>query len=80
MGGGGEGGGVPQNGEVASVVFQSVCNLRHQNQSRITVFIQFAVLHERIIRTNIAFPLYVSQSGMVMLSVLEYLEKEFCFP
>ena len=70
---------MPQKGEVASVVLKLVCNLRHRNRSRITGLIQFTVLHERIIRISIAFPLYVSHSGMVMLSVLEYLQKEFCF-
>ena len=77
--GGWEFGGVPQKGEVASVVLKLVWNLRYRNQSRITGLIQFAVPHERIIRISIAFPLYVSQSGMVMLSVLEYFYNEFCF-
>jgi hypothetical protein len=71
---------VPQNGEVASVASKLVCNVRLRNQSRITGLIQFAVLHERIIRISIAFPLYVSQTGLVMLSALGYLEKEFYFP
>lgn len=70
---------MPQKREVASVVLNLVCNLRHRNQTRITGLIQFAVLHEGIIRISIAFPLYVSQSGMVMLSVIEYLYKEYCF-
>jgi len=58
-----------RRGEVASVVLKLVYNLRHRNQSRITGFLQFAVHHVYIIRINIACPLYVSQSGMVVLSV-----------
>lgn len=69
-----------RSGEVASLVVKLLYNLRHRNQSRITGFLQFVVHHEYIIRVNIACPLYVSQSGMVMRSVHGYLEKELCFP
>jgi glyoxylate carboligase len=70
---------VPQKGEVASLVSKLVYNLHHRNQSRFTGLIQFVVHDERIIHISIACLLYVSQSGMVMLSVLGYLENEFCF-
>lgn len=67
-------------GEVTSVVLKLVCNLRNQNQSSFTYLIQFIVYYERIIRVGIAFPFYVSHSGLIMLLVRGYFENKFCFP
>ena len=67
-----------QKGEVVSVVLRLVNNLRHWNQSRFTGLIQFVIHQERVIRTSIMFPQYVSRAGVVM-SLLLYFEEEFCF-